>query len=136
MDDRERDKGSTMKEDTDAAAAAASKKRRLKREHPPSESSGDYLLPTAPPLASGMSQSYDSRNERKGAILQRAPYGIEDQIPRMHTKEAAGKIGRRDNEPYPWKLPDLCIFFASKWNLAFPDCASEENKFQILPGMA
>ncbi|CAN6478957.1 unnamed protein product [Victoria cruziana] len=99
VDDRERDKGSTMKEDTDAAAAAASKKRRLKREHPPSESSGDYLLPTAPPLASGMSQSYDSRNERKGAILQRAPYGIEDQIPRMHTKEATGKIGRRDNEP-------------------------------------
>ncbi|XP_031492162.1 THO complex subunit 2 isoform X2 [Nymphaea colorata] len=96
-EDRERDKGSMMKEDIDAAVA--SKRRRLKREHLPSEAGGDYLLATAPPLASGMSQSYDSRNDRKGAILQRAPYGLEDQMPRMHTKEAAGKVGRRDNEP-------------------------------------
>lgn len=101
VEEKERERGNIVKDDLDATAA--SKRRKIKRDHLPSaESSGDYPLvaPPAPPLATGISpQSYDGRErgDRKGAMVQRGAY-IEDPVPRMHGKETASKITRRDNE--------------------------------------
>lgn len=103
MEEKERDKGNLSKDELDATAAT--KRRKLKREPPPSaEAGGDYPLvsPSPPPLAVGISsQSYDTRErgDRKGAMMQRSAY-MEDPVPRIHGKEAASKIGRRDNDQY------------------------------------
>ncbi|KAJ4710125.1 THO complex subunit 2 [Melia azedarach] len=103
MDERERDrerdreKASLLKEEMDANAA--SKRRKLKKEHLPSGEAGEYspVAPQFPPLSIGMSQSYDGRDrgDRKGAIMQRAGY-MEEQNMRIHGKEVAGKMARRD----------------------------------------
>ena len=96
MEERERDR---EKEDVDATGA---KRRKLKREHLPSEP-GEYspVAPLPPPLAIGMSQSYDGRDrDRKGAMMQRGGY-LEEPGMRIHGKEAASKMARRDTDPYP-----------------------------------
>ncbi|RWR76239.1 THO complex subunit 2 isoform X1 [Cinnamomum micranthum f. kanehirae] len=101
VEEKERDKGNLSKDELDGTAAT--KRRKLKREPPPSaEAGGDYPLvsPSPPPLAVGISsQSYDTRErgDRKGAMMQRSAY-MEDPVPRIHGKEAASKIGRRDND--------------------------------------
>ncbi|XVE74551.1 hypothetical protein DITRI_Ditri12bG0026000 [Diplodiscus trichospermus] len=95
--DREREKANLLKEDVDATGA---KRRKLKREHLPSEP-GEYspVAPLPPPPAIGMSQSYDGRDrDRKGAMMQRGGY-LEEPGMRIHGKEAAGKMARRDTDP-------------------------------------
>ncbi|KAI9168848.1 hypothetical protein LWI28_002735 [Acer negundo] len=88
-----------LKEDTDANVA--SKRRKLKRDHLPSVEPGEYspVAPPPPSIAMGISQSYDGRDrgERKGAMM-RAGY-IEDAAMRIHSKEVAGKMARRDSDP-------------------------------------
>lgn len=101
MEERERDKVNLLKEEMDASAA--SKRRKLKREHLSSGETGEYPLAVPPqPLALGMSQSYDGRErgDRKGALVQRSGY-LEEPVPRMHSKEATGKITHRDSDQYP-----------------------------------
>ncbi|KAL6001261.1 hypothetical protein ACLOJK_006993 [Asimina triloba] len=104
VEERERDKGSISKEEADAAAA--SKRRKLKRDHQsPADSGGEHQLaaPPPPPHTMGTSpQQYDGREsgDRKGAMVQRAAY-MDDPVSRMHGKEAASKIARRDSDQYP-----------------------------------
>ncbi|XP_074309319.1 THO complex subunit 2 isoform X2 [Silene latifolia] len=97
--ERERDREILLKEEMDSAAA--SKRRKLKREHIPGGEPGEHS-PVAPPssLPIGMSQPYDGRErgDRKSSIVQRPAYFEEPGI-RMHVKEPAGKIARRDIEP-------------------------------------
>lgn len=99
--DRDREKANLLKEDTDASVA--SKRRKLKRDHLPSVEPGEYspVAPPPPSVAMGISQSYDGRDrgDRKGAMM-RAGY-IEDAAMRIHSKEVAGKMARRDSDPYP-----------------------------------
>lgn len=93
----ERDKVNYMKEDMDAAAA--SKRRKIKRGDVSGEA-GDYSPAIHPPPPSlGISQSYDGRErlDRKGALVQRGGYS-DDPVPRMHAKETASKLNRRDND--------------------------------------
>ncbi|XP_017971051.1 PREDICTED: THO complex subunit 2 isoform X3 [Theobroma cacao] len=95
--ERDREKASLLKEDVDANVA---KRRKLKREHLPSEP-GEYspIAPPPPPLAIGMSQSYDGRDrDRKGSMMQRGGY-LEEPGMRIHGKEAASKMARRDTDP-------------------------------------
>ncbi|KAK2635529.1 hypothetical protein Ddye_030321 [Dipteronia dyeriana] len=97
--DRDREKANLLKEDTDASVA--SKRRKLKRDHLPSVEPGEYS-PAAPPppsISMGISQSYDGRDrgDRKGAMM-RTGY-IEDAAMRIHSKEVAGKMARRDSDP-------------------------------------
>ncbi|XP_022776562.1 THO complex subunit 2 isoform X3 [Durio zibethinus] len=95
--ERDREKPNLLKEDVDATGA---KRRKLKREHLPSEP-GEYspVAPLPPPLAIGMSQSYDGRDrDRKGAMMQRGVY-LEEPSVRIHGKEAANKMARRDTDP-------------------------------------
>ncbi|XP_077241157.1 THO2 isoform X2 [Tasmannia lanceolata] len=81
VEERERDKGNILKEDMDANAA--SKRRKIKRDHSSlAEASGEYSQVVPP---------------RKGAMLQRAAY-MEEPGPRIHSKEAGGKINRREND--------------------------------------
>ncbi|KDO60822.1 hypothetical protein CISIN_1g000195mg [Citrus sinensis] len=98
--DRDREKANLLKEEMDANAAA-SKRRKLKREHLPSGEAGEYSPVAAPypPLAIGISQSYDGRDrgDRKGAAMQRTGY-MEEQSMRIHGKEVATKMARRDSE--------------------------------------
>ncbi|XP_068661475.1 THO complex subunit 2-like isoform X2 [Aristolochia californica] len=99
VEERDRDKGSNMKEDLDTGA---SKRRKLKKEHLPSaEGGGEYsLAPPSTSLAMGiLPQPYEGRDrgERKGAIVQRQAY-MDEPVPRMHGKEASGKIPRRDTD--------------------------------------
>ncbi|XP_073103404.1 THO complex subunit 2 isoform X2 [Elaeis guineensis] len=99
-EERDRDKGNILKDDVDSTAA--SKRRKLKRDHTSSsEAGGEYspVIPPPPPLlATGMSQSFDSRErgDRKGMGQHRAVYA--DEVPRMHGKEAASKINRRETD--------------------------------------
>ncbi|OMO88902.1 hypothetical protein CCACVL1_08125 [Corchorus capsularis] len=98
--ERDREKPNLLKEDVDATAA---KRRKLKREHLPSGEPGEYspVAPPPPPLSIGMSQSYDGRDrDRKGAMVQRGGY-LEEPSMRIHGKEAASKMARRDPDPYP-----------------------------------
>lgn len=85
-------------------ASAASKRRKLKREHLPSGEAGEYspVAPPAPPLSIGVSQSYEGRDrgDRKGAMIQRAGYLDEPSL-RIHGKEVASKMNRRESDPYP-----------------------------------
>ncbi|XP_021832088.1 THO complex subunit 2 isoform X1 [Prunus avium] len=103
--EREREKANLLKEETDAIAA--SKRRKLKREHPPSGEAGEYspVPPPPPPLSISLSQSYDGRDrgDRKGPPVQRAGY-LEEPSVRIHGKEAASKMTRRDLDPmYEWE---------------------------------
>ncbi|XP_011629407.1 THO complex subunit 2 isoform X2 [Amborella trichopoda] len=95
VDERDREKGNQLKDDSDAAA---SKRRRIKKDHI-GDTAGEYPLMAPSPLPMGMSQSYDNRDrgERKGAVAQRATY-MEEPLPRVHAKETPSKITRRDNE--------------------------------------
>lgn len=98
--EREREKANLLKEDPDTIAA--SKRRKLKREHLSGEV-GEYspVHPPPPPLSINLSQSYDGRDrgERKGPIT-RAGY-VEEPSLRIHGKEVANKMNRRDTDPYP-----------------------------------
>ncbi|CAN0870401.1 THO complex subunit 2 [Linum grandiflorum] len=100
--EREREKVNLSKEEMDAAAAT-SKRRKLKREHlPPGIEAGEYSPAAAqpPPLAMGMSQSYDGRErgDRKASMIQRTGY-VEEPPARAHGKEVASKAARRDVDP-------------------------------------
>ena len=85
-------------------ASAASKRRKLKREHMPSGEAGEYspVAPPPPPLSIGVSQSYEGRDrgDRKGAMIQRAGYLDEPSL-RIHGKEVASKMTRRESDLYP-----------------------------------
>ncbi|XP_073105253.1 THO complex subunit 2 isoform X4 [Elaeis guineensis] len=103
VEERDREKGNVLKDDTDPTAAP--KRRKLKRDHTSSsEAGGKYLpfVPGPPPpprLALGISQSFDARErgDRKGIMVQhRAVYM--DEVPRVHGKEAASKINRRETD--------------------------------------
>lgn len=98
--DREREKAALLKDDMDPNAA---KRRKLKREHVPSSEPGEYSpVAPPPPLTISMSQSYDGREriERKGGMSQRPGY-MDEPGPRMHGKDLANKLTRRDADPYP-----------------------------------
>lgn len=90
---------------------ANSKRRKLKREHTlSSEAGGEYsqVVPPPPPGSLVMSQSFDPREraEKKAALLQpRVSYT--EEAPRMHGKEAVGKISRRDSDQYPYAIEML-----------------------------
>ncbi|KAK6921550.1 THO complex, subunitTHOC2, C-terminal, partial [Dillenia turbinata] len=98
--EREREKQNLMKEDMDATAA--SKKRKLKRDHMPQGEPGEIspAAPLPPSLPMGVSQSYDvrERGDRKGPMVQRAGY-LEEPGLRIHGKEAASKMPRREPDP-------------------------------------
>ncbi|CAL0312394.1 unnamed protein product [Lupinus luteus] len=98
--ERDRDKANLLKEDLDLNAA--SKRRKLKREHLPASEPGEYS-PVAPPpplQGGGISQAYDGRDrgDRKGLIIQHASY-IDEPGLRIHGKEVASKLNRRDPDP-------------------------------------
>uniref|UniRef100_A0A803Q3I5 THO complex subunit 2 n=1 Tax=Cannabis sativa TaxID=3483 RepID=A0A803Q3I5_CANSA len=98
---REDREGISMKEEIEANAA--SKRRKLKRDHLQSAEAGEYLPVGPPPPASvNISQSFDGRDrgDRKGAVIQRAGY-LEEPSLRVHGKEMASKMTRRDIDPYP-----------------------------------
>lgn len=93
VEEREREKASILKEEE----IAASKRRKLKREHLPTMEPGEYS-PVAPPLSGiGMSQAYDGR-DRKGPMIQHASY-IDEPSLRIHGKEVASKMNRRESDP-------------------------------------
>ncbi|KAK2995185.1 hypothetical protein RJ640_005775 [Escallonia rubra] len=100
-EERDREKANLLKEELDTSAA--SKRRKLKREHMQSEA-GEYspAAPAPPPLTIGLSQAYDGRErgDRKPTMLQRPNY-IEEPALRIHGKEAANKMARRDPDQYP-----------------------------------
>eukprot|EP00262_Sarcandra_glabra_P015921 TRINITY_DN5020_c0_g1_i1.p1 TRINITY_DN5020_c0_g1~~TRINITY_DN5020_c0_g1_i1.p1 ORF type:complete len:485 (+),score=114.72 TRINITY_DN5020_c0_g1_i1:171-1457(+) len=100
VEERERDKGNILKDDMDATAA--SKRRKIKRDHLSSAETGgenSQGVPPLSPLPLGMSQTYDGRErgDKKGPMVQRTTY-TEEQVPRMHGKEASSKITRRDSD--------------------------------------
>ncbi|XP_034888550.1 THO complex subunit 2 isoform X1 [Populus alba] len=99
--EREREKTHLLKEEMDAGAAAA-KRRKIKRDHLPTGEAGEYspVAPPPPPLGIGMSQSYDGRDrgDRKGGTIQRSSY-LEEPSIRIHGKDVAGKMARRDADP-------------------------------------
>ncbi|XP_043721403.1 THO complex subunit 2 [Telopea speciosissima] len=106
VEEREKDKVNLMKDDVDANAA--SKRRKLKRDHLSSGEAGDYPLAVPPPpLALGMSQSYDGRErgDKKGAMAPRSGY-LGEPMPRVHGKEATSKITRRDDQIYEREWED------------------------------
>ncbi|GAV74210.1 Tho2 domain-containing protein/Thoc2 domain-containing protein [Cephalotus follicularis] len=96
--DRDREKANIVKEDIDASTA---KRRKLKREHMLSGEAGEYspVAPPPPSLSVGVSQSYDGRDrgDRKGALIQHAGY-LEEPGMKIHGKEVASKVARRDTE--------------------------------------
>lgn len=97
--DRDRERANLLKEDMDAGAVA--KRRKLKREHVPSGEPGEYSpVAPPPPLAISLSQSYDGRDrgDRKGSTVQRPGY-LEEPGLRIHGKEGATKMARRDPDP-------------------------------------
>lgn len=97
VDDRDREKGTTTKEDSDPSSA--SKRRKVKREQPSLEA-GEYA-PSAPQLPShgtGSSQLSDVRErERKGVISQHRSSHTDD-LPRTHGKDTTSKPSRREAE--------------------------------------
>ncbi|XP_050231755.1 THO complex subunit 2 isoform X2 [Mercurialis annua] len=96
--EREREKV-PLKDDTDVSAA--SKRRKLKREHMMSGEAGEYspVAPQPPIPAVGMSQSFDGRDRGdRGAMIQRVGY-LDDPAMRIHGKEVANKMARRDSDP-------------------------------------
>ncbi|CAJ2675999.1 unnamed protein product [Trifolium pratense] len=98
VEEREREKASILKEEL-LDLNAASKRRKLKREHLPTMEPGEYSpVAPAPPLPGiGMSQGYDGR-DRKGPMIQHASY-IDEPSLRIHGKEVASKLNRRESDP-------------------------------------
>ncbi|XP_061374596.1 THO complex subunit 2 isoform X1 [Gastrolobium bilobum] len=98
--EREREKASILKEDLELNAV--SKRRKLKREHLPTGEPGEYspVAPPPPPPVIGMSPAYDGRDrgDRKGPMIQHAGY-IDEPSLRIHGKEVASKLNRRDSDP-------------------------------------
>ncbi|XP_057417817.1 THO complex subunit 2 isoform X2 [Lotus japonicus] len=96
--EREREKVNILKEDLDLNAA--SKRRKLKREHLPTGEPGEYSPVAPPPPGIGITQAYDGRDrgDRKGPMIQHASY-IDEPGLRIHSKEVAGKMNRRDSDP-------------------------------------
>lgn len=70
-----------------------------------SDSSGDYsaAMASASSLTLGIPQPFDARerNDRKGGMIQHRAAYAEEQLPRLHGKEATGKPNRRDFDQYP-----------------------------------
>ncbi|KAK9750246.1 hypothetical protein RND81_02G181900 [Saponaria officinalis] len=96
--ERERDRESLSKDEIDSTVA--SKRRKLKREHIPGAEPGEHS-PVAPPPPMSIGMPYDGRErggDRKGSVAQRPAY-FEEPGMRMHVKEPAGKIVRRDVDP-------------------------------------
>ncbi|XP_062207878.1 THO complex subunit 2-like isoform X2 [Phragmites australis] len=94
VDDRDMEKGTTMKEDSDPSNP--SKRRKIKRDQSSLEA-GEYA-PSAPqpPTHGGSSQSFDVRErERKGVISQQRTSHSDD-LPRMHGKDTTSKPSRRE----------------------------------------
>ncbi|WJX48474.1 THO complex subunit 2 [Trifolium repens] len=98
VEEREREKANILKEEL-LDLNAASKRRKLKREHLPTMEPGEYSpVAPAPPLPGiGMSQGYDGR-DRKGPMIQHASY-IDEPSLRIHGKEVASKLNRRESDP-------------------------------------
>ncbi|GAU12866.1 hypothetical protein TSUD_73530 [Trifolium subterraneum] len=98
VEEREREKASILKEEL-LDLNAASKRRKLKREHLPTMEPGEYSpVAPAPPLPGiSMSQGYDGR-DRKGPMIQHANY-IDEPSLRIHGKEVASKLNRRESDP-------------------------------------
>ncbi|KAG4391721.1 hypothetical protein GLYMA_05G241400v4 [Glycine max] len=98
--EREREKANILKEELDLNAA--SKRRKLKREHLPTDEPGEYSAVAHPPSSAGtgMPLAYDGRDrgDRKGPIMQHPSY-IDESSLRIHGKEAASKLNRRDSDP-------------------------------------
>lgn len=101
VEERDRDKGNVLKDDVDPSAAP--KRRKLRRDHTSSsEAGGEYspvVPPPPPPLSLGMSTSFDARErgDRKGTMVQHRAVYV-DEVSRMHGKEAASKINRRESD--------------------------------------
>ncbi|KAL9241909.1 hypothetical protein vseg_015966 [Gypsophila vaccaria] len=95
--ERERDRENSSKDEIDSTVAT--KRRKLKREHMPGGEPGEHS-PVAPPPPMSIGMPYDGRErgDRKGSVAQRPTY-FEEPGMRMHVKEPAGKIVRRDIEP-------------------------------------
>jgi len=94
VDDRDREKGTAMKEDSDPNSA--SKRRKIKREQSSLEA-GEYApsAPQPPSHGTGSSQVSDVRErERKGPISQHRSLHTDD-LPRMHGKDTS-KQSRRE----------------------------------------
>ncbi|GJM92086.1 hypothetical protein PR202_ga08514 [Eleusine coracana subsp. coracana] len=97
VDDRDREKGVTLKEDTDPNNT--SKRRKVKRDQPSLEA-GEYT-PTVPQASihgTGSLHSFDVRErerERKGLISQHRTSHADD-LPRMHGKDTSSKQSRRE----------------------------------------
>lgn len=83
---------------------AASKRRKLKRDYLPTGEPGEYspVAPPPPPAGIGLSQPYDGRDrgDRKGPVIPHGGY-IDEPGLRIHGKEVASKMNRRDSDPYP-----------------------------------
>ncbi|KAM3353633.1 hypothetical protein ACQJBY_024659 [Aegilops geniculata] len=96
VDDMDRDKGNTMKEDSDPNSA--SKRRKIKRDQSALEA-GEYApsAPQPPSLGAGNSQFEIRERERKGAISQHRPSHADD-LPRMHAKDSTSKTSRRETD--------------------------------------
>lgn len=97
IEDRERDRGNTMKDDTEA-----SKRRKIKRELPANEATKEFALGVQahPSLALGTSQPFDGRErgDRKATNVQhRAPY-MDEAVSRLHGKETSSKVTRRESD--------------------------------------
>jgi THO complex subunit 2 len=92
----DRDKGNTMKEDSDPNSA--SKRRKIKRDQSALEA-GEYApsAPQPPSLGAGNSQFEIRERERKGAISQHRPSHADD-LPRMHAKDSTSKTSRRETD--------------------------------------
>ncbi|KAJ1286808.1 hypothetical protein BS78_03G380500 [Paspalum vaginatum] len=97
VDNRDREKGTTLKEDSDPSNA--SKRRKIKRDQSSLEA-GEYA-PSVPQPAShgtGSSQLLDARErERKGAISQHRTSHADD-LPRAHGKDTTSKPSRRESD--------------------------------------
>ncbi|VAH83532.1 unnamed protein product [Triticum turgidum subsp. durum] len=96
VDDMDRDKGNTVKEDSDPNSA--SKRRKIKRDQSALEA-GEYApsAPQPPSLGAGNSQFEMRERERKGAISQHRPSHADD-LPRMHAKDSTSKTSRRETD--------------------------------------
>lgn len=103
-----------MKEDMDLTGG--SKRRKLKRDHAlSSETGGEYsqVVPPPPPVAIAMPQSFDrERADKKAAIVQQRAAHMDD-APRLHGKEAGGKINRRESDQYPYATKLLSCTYLS-----------------------
>ncbi|KAK3166323.1 hypothetical protein QOZ80_1AG0044350 [Eleusine coracana subsp. coracana] len=96
VDDRDREKGVTLKEDTDPNNT--SKRRKIKRDQP--LEAGEYAPSVPQPSihGTGSSHSFDVRErerERKGLISQHRTSHADD-LPRMHGKDTSSKQSRRE----------------------------------------